>query len=297
MSGKAPNVATGSPELYKQWTSQSIVVVLIIAALFTIVLVVIYIVSMVRRNSLQNVVLHDKIITIDNRDMVPHIIESTKMSLVEHGHEFSYSFWIYLGDNYMPTSSHKLIFQRGNAEAPTATGDIVFDSGANPIVFMDKNTNKMYFAFSNSAVRAGAKSLDDIILKTNLGYSSKYLITYIDYVPLQRWVNISFALKDNTAYVFMDGDMYSAVSVNDLPIAPRPVIKGTKGAATIGDKKNAAKGFISLTRYFNYSLTQSEVQNIYNSGPVKKSILGFIGLDNYGVRTPVYNLTDEAANR
>lgn len=317
VAAAASNAAKGP---ITEWTQQSVVIVLILAALFTIVLVVIYIVSMVKKNKLQNVVLHDKIITLDNRDAVPYTVEANTMSLVTQGQEFSYSMWIYLGEHYEPTTDHKLIFQRGNSSIPTTSTTPTqaqpagaaapaapvglytqYNTNANPIIFLDKNTNKMYFAISTTAVQT-SKTLDEIIAKhpTTNRYVSGYLITQIDYVPLQRWVNITLAVKDNTAYVFMDGDMYSAVSVSDV-IPPnstqRPVLRGTNGQATIGDKRYSTKGFVSLTRYFNYSLTQSEVKDLYNSGPMKKSVLAFIGLDNYGLRAPIYNISDDAKSR
>jgi hypothetical protein len=280
---------------------KSVFVLLIVAAMFVLVFVILYIVSMVRKNKLQNVVLQDKIITLDSA-IIPFKISNSALSLTNNGQEYSFSFWLYIGDQYTPSSQHKLLFQRGNvSDVPNE-----YSSKTNPIVFMDKNTNKMYIAISTSNVN-GNMTLDSILEKSPNGrYTSGYMVGFIDYVPLQRWVNVTFFIKDDKLFIFLDGDMYTAVSVSDMQIASssgpskllsqtkRPVIKDTDGSATIGNKSYPIPGFISYTRFFNYALTQKEIQSVYQAGPTKRSMLALIGLNTYGLRTPVYNLDDDA---
>jgi hypothetical protein len=227
------------------------------------------------------------------------------MSLPNTGLEFSYSFWLYLNDQYLPTSQHKMLFQRGNIS------DVLneYSPKTSPFVFMDKNTNKMYFAISTSKV-INPMRLDQILQKSPDGrYNSGYLVGYIDYVPMQRWVNIAFFVKDDKMFIFIDGDMYTAVSVSDIQSSTttsspstntsstsssRPVLRYTDGDATIGSKGYGIDGFLSYTRFFNYALSQKEIKAIYEAGPTKRSMLALIGLNNYGLRAPVYNLDDDA---
>lgn len=55
-------------------------------------------------------------------------------------------------------------------------------------------------------------------------------------------------VKDSMAYVFMDGNMYSATSVNDItrPNGVRPIIKGTSGYLTIGDRVSNSNGYVTI---------------------------------------------------
>jgi hypothetical protein len=293
MADSVPNASTKATSNLVSALSGSGVVILAVAAMLIIVLVVIYIVSMVKKNKLQNVVLHPNVIALDNRDAVPVKIPEANMSLVEVGQEFSYSFWLYLSELYDATSNYKLIMQRGNTTDLVSNGRFV--NTANPIVFMDKLTNKMYIAMSTTRVKDNNISFDQILSQDGeKRYNSGYLISTIDYVPLQRWVNITVVVKENTLYIYMDGDMYSAANVSDMAgvtsTGPRPIIRGTSGGMTIGDKKNTSNGYVSRSRYFNYALTQREVAGIYKEGPSKRTLLSYLGINNYGVRSPVYEI-------
>lgn len=277
--------------LYVTGFKQTIIVVLVLLAILVLVIVILYIISRVKSSTLQQVVLQTEVVQLDNAKEVPLIIKSDKMSMVTAGHEFSYSFWIYLGSNYSSTSGHKLIIERGPVQD---TASNVVDVSTNPIIFMDKNTNKMYVALATNKVAGNNITLDDVLARDANGkYNSGFIVSYIDYVPLQRWVNICVAVRDNTGYLFMDGDLYSVVTVNDLvdsrnPI--RPIIKGTTGDLRIGNRINNTSGFISYSSFFNYALTQGEISSMYRKGPYPKTILSYLGLGNYGVRSPVFRL-------
>lgn len=295
VGGDAP---TGDGVMTKL-TKQSVWVVLALIAMLVIVLVVLYIVSAIKKNKLSNVGLHDKIIALDNRDVVPFKIESSAISLPSVGQEYSYTFWLYLSDQYDSTSTYKLLFSRGNASALPNK----FSYQTNPIVFFDKNANKLYIAISTSAVKGEDKTYDDILQQSTDGrYISGYMISYIDYVPMQRWVNVTFFIKDDKMLVFLDGDMYTAVTVSDVynpsavtsGSAARPIIRDSTGEGIIGDKKSTIKGFLSYSRFFNYALTQNEIKAIYANGPTRRSMLALFGLNQYGVRSPIYNLEDDA---
>ena len=270
--------------------NQTLIVILSVVAMLLLVLIMVYIVSLIKKNKLSSVILHDKVIPLDNSN--PYIIESSKMGLPNIGQEFSYSFWIYLDSNYRPTSLHKLIFQRGNKEMTNGS----YSSETNPLLFMDKLTNRLYIAMSTSGVTQ-SHTLEQIIQRNPEGkFTSNYLISYIDYLPLQRWVNVTVVSKENMMMVFFDADLYSVTSVSDITSSrnKRPIIRTTSGDATIGDKTANSQGYISHSQFFNYALSQREITKIYNTGPNKKSILSFIGLDKYGVRSPVYNIEDDA---
>lgn len=280
--------AEDSKQIMVDSLKSSWIIILIVAAMLILVLVVIYIVSMVKKNKLQNVSMQETMINMTDRNIIPYKVPSTNLSLVTNGQEFSYTFWIILNSNYDSTSDYKLIMQRGNTNTST------FSSNTNPIIFLDKNVNSMYICISTTQVK-NQKIPTDILATNQQGqYTSGYLISKIDYVPLQRWVFIGIVIKDTTLYVFMDGDLYSATTVYNVfstnTNSVRPIIKGTNGDLTIGDKVNTTPGYVSNSKFFNYGLTQKEMQSNYNQGPSKTSLLAMFGLKNYGVRSPIYEI-------
>jgi hypothetical protein len=287
------NVAKKTPMelLYVTGFKQTTIVLIVLCAIFVLTLVIMYIVNRVKSSKLGEVVLTQDVITLDNAKEIPYKVDASKMSLVSPGHEFSFNFWIYLGANYQTTSGHKLLLTRGTLP-DTPSGKV--DYSSNPVIFLDKGTNRLYFAFSTNAVTSAKISLDDILQKdVNGRYVNGWLVTYIDYVPLQRWVNLSVVVRDNSAYVFMDADMYSTVTVNDIVIndsMKRPIIRGNNGDLTIGSRSYSTNGYLTFCRFYNYALTQNEIQGIYKTGPVKKTWLSIFGLGSYGLRSPVFRL-------
>ncbi|EFJ43065.1 hypothetical protein VOLCADRAFT_96850 [Volvox carteri f. nagariensis] len=278
--------------LYKTGVQQTGVVLLILGALLVLVLVIMYIMSKIKQTQLQKVELQSgTLIQLDNGTQVPYCVDTSKMALVNAGHEFSYSTWLYLGPVYQPTANHKLILQRSTL---AVTAQDSMDNNSNPVLFMDKNTNRLYVARATNRVKAAVVSLDDILQKDAARkYASGFLVTYIDYVPLQRWVNITVTVRDNTAYVFLDGDLYSAVSVTDVSMdggAARPIIRGTASDLTIGHRIINTAGYVAGSSAWNYTLTQAKVQGVYKNGPYKKSYLSMFGLGSYGLGSPIYSL-------
>ncbi|KAG1667186.1 hypothetical protein FOA52_004181 [Chlamydomonas sp. UWO 241] len=252
-----------------------------------LVVVILYTISVVRKTKYNNVILHDNMIALDNRNMVPYVVPAERMtSLVALGQEFSYSFWIFLSGSYVITSGYKVLFQRGNTEV---LGYV--SPSTSPLVAMDPSTNRMYVAVSTTSVSA-SMPLENVFSRPSGKFDSGFLVSYIDYVPLQRWVNVAVVVKDKNMFTYVDGDIYSVVSTGDIPVGDRPMIRGTTDDLTIGDRRNATPGYVSLTQFFNYALSQRDAKAVYNRGPSKSSWLTLIGFGNYGVRNPVYKVAD-----
>ena len=277
-------------KLMVETLKSSWIIILIVAAMLILVLVVLYIVSMVKQNKLQNVAMQDNMIDMANRNIVPYKVPSANLSLVTTGQEFSYTFWIILNSNYDSTSDYKLVMQRGNTNINTSS----YSSNTNPVIFLDKNVNTMYICISTTQVQSQMIPSDILAMNGQDQYTSGYLISKIDYIPLQRWVFVGIVIKDTTLYIFLDGDLYSATTVYNVALNGksnvRPIIKGTNGDLTIGDNVNTTQGYISNSKFFNYGLTQKEMQSNYSQGPAKSSLLSMFGLKNYGVRSPIYEI-------
>ena len=262
------------------------IVILVIIVTLVILLILVYMVRLFRTTGLKRVDLIPKVIPLDQRGTLPYVIPAGKMAVTTRGQEFSYSFWIYLSEQYENSTTNKLIFMRGNNSNTFSS----IDSTSNPVIMLDKATNAMYFALSTtSTATSTAISLNDI---SNPTAGTNHMLAKVDYVPLQRWVHFVMQVKDNIMTIFIDGDIYSITTTNDVktPSGVRPLVRATSGDGIIGDPNNPIKGFIGKFEFFNYALSHKNIQSIYKAGPVNKSALGNMGLGNYGLRSPIYDM-------
>lgn len=238
------------------------------------------------------------------------------------GREYSYSFWVYLDDypqsfvtetvankpNTVPQD--KILFYRGDQDTVLK---------ANPIVTMDGINNKMYIVVAVKDSSLTSVSNANLYKIRALNYWSnpnvmsntpdmnKHIIVPVDYVPLQRWVNVTFIIDNKLITVYMDGEIYSVKSVEEFKTArpaekdiygnvkdPNLIVESTMGTVYLGQNNNisggrAAPGFVSKLRFFNYALSIDEVKTVYQNGPLGRTFFGGLNIP-YGVRSPIYKL-------
>ena len=122
----------------------------------------------------------------------------------------------------------------------------------------------------------------------------------IEYLPLQRWVHVAVSVQDAVLTIFMDGELYSVHNVSDAwgnnlsASNPRAIYNLSSGSVFIGDRTAPSRSFISNVQYFSYALSQRDIAKVYSRGPVKSSFLAALGLTMYGVRSPIYKVTEAA---
>ena len=171
------------------------------------------------------------------------------------------------------------------------------------MVIMDAKTNKLYIAARSNVSFPRMSTMDFTKLTfedvDNLSrFAARMFVTAtIDYVPLQRWVNITAVVQDNLLTAFLDGDLYTVENVQSHydpnKDAHRPVFSGQTGDVLVGYKNmSSIPGFLNRLRFYNQTLTHDEVRAVYNMGPVYSSPMNKLGVTQYGIRTPVY-LTQE----
>jgi hypothetical protein len=220
----------------------------------------------------------------------PLRIDSAKLPTTVNGQEYTFSFWLYLSD-FKPTSAHKLVFVRG---ARQTNGPL----GGNPLVFMDASTNKLYIALSTNRLSLTSGSLPTLEQISRRAPEAKdtYVTAVVEYVPLQRWVNVAFVVKDRLLTVYVDGDMYTVESVADdvdLTSGARPILSTTQGDVVVGSMGSdtaAVAGYIGKLQFFNYGLTANDLRNVYHSGPRGSAVLSSLGMSEYALRTPIYRV-------
>jgi|TARA_B110000093_G_C12883999_1_gene373183 hypothetical protein len=244
-------------------------------------------------------------VPVKANDKILSALKNTdKLPALKNGREYAYSFWTYIQsiDN---SDDYRLVFLRGKE-----LGD------ANPFVYFDKKSNKMVIKVKTNAaggtvvpVTTGEKlTLDSVITNAGSGGSPpakklsddtcKFATFEIDYVPLQRWVNIIINVDNYVVTVFMDGAIHSTRVLNEnndeCNSDLSKIVAETSGEVKIGNSNGlpAFNGYISRLQFFNYSLkTQRHISKIYQSGPVESpGILQKLGLPLYSFRNPIYRV-------
>jgi hypothetical protein len=206
-----------------------------------------------------------------------------------NGVENTISIWLYV-DNISITDDHKIVLYRGNS---TSFSNGVF------FVYMDKKTNKLYASLrTNGALDETASSAEPTLegIRTN---TSGFMQSVIEYIPLQRWVNVSYTVKDTVFSTYLDGELYSVTSIYEMPTksdGTRPQPQKPTGDIMLGGKalKQGFDGYIGTGTYYNFAITLQEAKIIYKKGPYRTSWLSYLGLGNVGFRSPVYEITADS---
>lgn len=279
---------------------------LLLVILFGIfVFVLVYLLILYNRPSLLNYTLAPTPKKMD-ADTIKQLPNTDKLPTLSNGREYAYSFWVYL-ESVKSDGNYNLVFLR------SPNNDSNYLNNANPIVYLDKNSNKMVIKVRTaSADTITYENLDSVIEGEGTNNpitfhndNCKYATFKIDYVPLQRWVNIIINVNNNMLAIIMDGAIHSTRVLNeDNDRCPgesaSKLVSPTTGSIMIGNISEeinnlpAADGFISKVQFFNYSLkTPAHIQKIYNAGPVKSvGILQKLGLPLYGIRNPLYRIDE-----
>jgi hypothetical protein len=266
------------------------IVMLTVAAIFLVALLVAYIVYKVRQGTLKSVAVLDK--TIRLFDGPPYTFDGSKLPSTLNGQEYSFSFWIFMRD-YQASLSHPLLLARGSTDAQGV-------AGSTPIVFMDKNSNKLHVSIKTTRSTSGGIQADPAnqaaVLDQVLDKANGYLTATIDYVPLTRWVLVAFTVQDSLLSVYLDRDLYTVANLSDMPgdASQRPVFSGSSGSVAIGATSQMPQrmpGYVAKAAFYNYALSRADVAKVYGMGPQESSALSrLLGVPAYGVRWPVYRI-------
>ncbi len=279
---------------------------------FAILFWVLYTVVKKRKTNLQSTVFA-KIPVEPSKEYIDLLAADNQLPEFNNGKEYAYSFWMYV-DNVADDSNHGLVFFKSAA----STIENINFSDVNTAVYIEKNTNKLKIKLrtlnadqNNVTVDVSADSKKGIDGKLNIkGVDSNitlhsdncyYSDFTIDYLPLQRWLNITINVDNNLVSIFLDGDLLSTKNLANPSTLEcdnllSSIISNKHGNLFIGtDAKGNLQTFngaLSNFTAFNYSITLDHVKALYNSGPIPKSMLTKFGLPLYGVRNPFYRVDE-----
>lgn len=274
MSGVQENNMSRS---VKNAASSNIGLVVIVGVMFfTIIYVLVYLFNQYNSTSLKTVTMLKKPMRVPE-DKFTNISEESGLPKLNYinGKEFSYSFWMYIdGDNQENTYQDKFILGRMES-----SGSIASINKASPRFELDKSSNTLI---------VNVRSSDS-------SYAENEKMR-IKYVPLQRWVNIVLAVDNNFIQLFMDGELRE---VKDLTQYTRSdsgesFVLTPVGNIYIGNNGESPsfKGYISKVQAFNYAVTIDHTKVIYKAGPLHRTVLSVIGVNQYGIQNPIYNVND-----
>jgi hypothetical protein len=239
-----------------------------------------------------------------NQEKLSGIKNSNKLPNT-FANEFTYSFWLYLrsvNQRSDEKDSYKTLFFRSEQK------DSNLLLKANPIVYFDKNSNKLIIKvrtsdadkLSNNNSKIPQSFISDEFNEDKCYYSE----LVIDHIPLKRWINVVINVDYNRISLFKDGDLYQTVLINRNPdsncnrYSSSRTVSATAGDIYVGKDISsnmiAPDALLSKIQFYNYSLrTPSDIKKIYDNGPIEnQSFLQKIGLPNIGLRNPIYNIED-----
>lgn len=293
--------------IFKEATSPKLMLAIVLS-IFVIIFIILYSVIKFKKTQLISKTFIKEPIQ-PSKEIIEMLASENQLPKNTNGKEYSYSFWLYV-DDLNESSNHNLIFLKTGSSSLT---DINFKD-TNVIAYIEKNTNKLKLKFRTAnadqnnvtvAVDDSVRGIDgklnvkgvtqDITLNNDMCYYADFSI---DYLPLQRWVNISIIVDNNLISVFIDGQQKATKVLSEAPVGCDSkltgIISNKAGNIFIGsDPKNklqSFKGTISRFIVFNYAITMDHIATIYKGGAIEKSVLGKVGLPLYGLRNPLYRV-------
>lgn len=215
-----------------------------------------------------------------------------------NGKRRTFAFWIYIND----ISKYSGNMYRHVAHIGDSNKKI---KDASPYIFLDHTSNKLYVRIAPTedqfveTTKLNSVTDTRILLKQNTipcGFE-------INYIPVQRWVHVAFSINDNMygyIYVYIDAELVEVKkNTPDYPLDVSKLNLDKDGDLFTGGNTSESEpgltgfsGLISKFTIFNYDLNQNDVYKEYNQGPFSGLLAG-IGLDSYGIRNPIYKLSDE----
>ena len=224
---------------------------------------------------------------VDNDDKNKTLDEKVKLN---NGLEYTYSFWLYLEDLKSNNNKNRLVFLR------TDKNDSDGLNNPNPLVYLKKDTNNMIIKVktqdsdgSSNLVNSDGTLLDNL---DNTGCN--YITAELRYIPLQRWVNIVINVDNNLLTIYRNSKPVYANFVDETESNGEGCSSLTSIDVTTGDvyigtnESNTYNGYISNIQFYNYSIkSNKDIENIYNRGPVNKTIADTLNLPNIKLRNPI----------
>jgi len=208
----------------------------------------------------------NKIIPYIHDGKMPKKISGGLLPVSSEGNEYTYNFWLYVNDYTYRYSEDKCVMYRGIETDQDA---------ANPGIWLLKKTNTLRVTIGTqtksnndlSTINNIIDSEDNIETGGCSSNSSETNNSKCDIVnfPLQRWVNLSIALNNQTLDIYMDGKLEKSCVLSGAPNLSRGNLYVSKDGGY--------NGFLANLSVSNRSLDSDTIYDIYKNGPKIKATL------------------------
>ena len=171
-------------------------------------------------------------------------VSGEKIRRSEYGHEFSYSFWLYVNDWGHNFNNPKHIFHVGDPEGKNVCPGIwLYPKTNNLMVRVDTYSNKE----------------QDMNPKNNMKAVKKERPCDLVNIPVQRWMHVAVVMINKTIDIYLNGKLTRSCTLENVP-------KMNKGYVHICQDGGFAGKLCDLF-YFNQAYSPSKIYSIYNAGP------------------------------
>lgn len=277
---------SNSNSISNAFTGESAVMLLIMVVVLCIVLIILYIIYVIKTGSnAWGDILDSKVVNLA-QDV--GAISGTKSFAINQNvpSQYSVSAWVYLSSSMTPTTANKVVYTM-SADKPAVT------------MFMDGTYNQLYVSILTDGGVSSVANWDSSNYNsfkqpyTPSTSNNQYLTFKMDYLPMQRWVNIVITVNETIATMFVDGQIYSVMSVYDIGgkgVTFRKLITNENRVNyTVGDGNNqsGANMYLANLQVYNFAMVQQDVEKSYVTGPYATTWLGMLGLGKYKLRWPV----------
>jgi hypothetical protein len=223
-----------------------------------------------------------------------------------NGNKRSYCFWLYIFNINDNTGSHRHVATITDEKNNQSN---IEDSSLCMRLAKDRNALELRFGLNNTFIHP-KEDLKYNADKDSFLYvtkdDKKYLCgVEIEYIPIQRWVHVGVVMNDTgggTITTYIDGNFVKTVSNKteskknaeiDVSILNLDHVGKLYVGGKEGDEKTPLgfSGLFSRFTIFNYDLNRNDMYREYSAGPIKGT-LSSLGLAAYGLRNPIYKLTN-----
>ena len=157
------------------------------------------------------------------------------------GLEYTWEVWVYIEEPYLNAGNkYKRIFSKGTHSQIEELNETYNTSFLNnsPGLYYNEDDNKLTLVFN-----------------TFSNDSNIYEIIDIKSTPIEKWIHVTITIKNKTVNVYINGILTKEHELKNIP-------KQNYYDTTVGDKKGFG-GYISNLRYYDYAISDVEIQNNY----------------------------------
>jgi hypothetical protein len=305
--------------------SQSIVTIALIVLVTGVSFYVMYhLYKIIMKTDLRTVTLLKNAIKVPQYRKV-NINADVTMPSLYNGAEFSYSAWMYI-ESFNRTGKPQLVLYNGKGDS--------FSETVSPVFYLDPEYVTLHVLLStNKGTRLDASSYRGSLENLHKFRDCDFVRLSVDYVPMQRWVNVALVVDNEYVQLFFDGELRKVIDITDKELienihsdiqhsgdqtesnefcengnvccksentccGKRLMNTNTGKQLYIGKigTDEVFNGYLSKVQFFNYAITVDHAKIIYKSGPLHQSMLGRIGLPMYGLRNPFYKIDTSDVN-